>query len=153
MSVSLINFYLYLNIVVYIIPLIMFYLLISESQLTLQSLHTPNKSNYLTKMAVLFFLINLAGLPPLPGFFIKLNLFLIFLNYTNIISAIFFVVLNFIVFFFYIKSYRNLKYVLVNITYLPTYNQTILLLGIIAYICFFLLAAPYFYIHIYKLFI
>jgi NADH:ubiquinone oxidoreductase subunit 2 (subunit N) len=119
MSVSLINFYLYLNIVVYIIPLIMFYLLISESQLTLQSLHTPNKSNYLTKMAVLFFLINLAGLPPLPGFFIKLNLFLIFLNYTNIISAIFFVVLNFIVFFFYIKSYRNLKYVLVNITSLP----------------------------------
>jgi len=55
---------------------------------------------------VLFFL-NLAGVPPLPGFFIKLNLLFNFIECINIYLILIVLVANFTIFYFYVQFYKN----------------------------------------------
>lgn len=145
--------YIYLNMVIYCIPLIFFYLYLDNSETSLVILSKNNKKLFLVKLALLLFIVNLAGLPPLPGFFIKLNLFLILSNCTNLIVSLMFVVLNFVIFFFYVKSYKRLVYSKNKLNKLNTPLKNRLILLVLLYVVFFPLMYPYMMIWVYTIFI
>lgn len=75
------------------------------------SLINPQSNNNQILTLTLFnllFLLNLAGIPPLPGFFIKINLLVNIINYINIYLTIIIIFANFTIFYFYIKFYKTL---------------------------------------------
>lgn len=86
------------------------FLLFSSFQL----INLANSSSNANKLSVLilfnlFFFLNLAGIPPFPGFFIKLNLLVSLLKYINIYLIIILIIINFTIFYFYIQFYKNIE--------------------------------------------
>jgi NADH:ubiquinone oxidoreductase subunit 2 (subunit N) len=75
--------------------------------LTLKNIDNSNNEYVAAKLFTVLFFLNLAGIPPLPGFFIKLNLLLFLINYINIYTAIIIILFNFTIFYFYIQFYKN----------------------------------------------
>ena len=145
--------YIYLNLVIYCIPLIFFYLHLGDNLTGLHTLPKNNKKLFILKVASVLFISNLAGLPMLPGFFVKLNLFILLLSSTNLVISSLFVVLNFIIFFFYIKAYRKLAYTKCKLSRVGTLNKNKLVLFIVLYIVAFPLIYPYLAIAVQTVFI
>lgn len=142
-------YYIYLNIIIYLIPLVLFYFSLSESTNSLSGLTKLANKDILQKVTILFFILNLAGIPPLPGFFIKLNIFLIISKKINISMVLLFTVINFIIFFFYIKNYRKL---VPNKNKLSVTKVTNYILPLITYFVFYPLLAPYILINLLPIF-
>lgn len=57
----------------------------------------------------LFFFLNLAGIPPFPGFFIKISFLLNILQNINLHLVIILIIINFTIFYFYIQFYKNIE--------------------------------------------
>lgn len=86
------------------------FILFSSFQLI--NLHNSNSNaNKLSVLILfnLFFFLNLAGIPPFPGFFIKFNLLVSLLKYINIYLIIILIIINFTIFYFYIQFYKNIE--------------------------------------------
>lgn len=73
--------------------------------------HSNSNANKLSVIGLfnLFFFLNLAGIPPFPGFFIKLNLLMSLIKYINIYLIIILIIINFTIFYFYIQFYKNIE--------------------------------------------
>ena len=66
-------------------------------------------TNLITKLSITILFLNLAGVPPLPGFFIKFYLLLFFLKKSNFIINIILVTVNFTIFYLYIQFYKYIQ--------------------------------------------
>lgn len=88
--------------------------------LNLSSTTSNNHGHVVYALFSLLFFLNLAGIPPLPGFFIKINFLLNLIKYINIYLVIILIITNFTIFYFYIQFYKTItnysKVRLVNIT-------------------------------------
>jgi NADH:ubiquinone oxidoreductase subunit 2 (subunit N) len=76
---------------------------------TLKSTTNTSYGTVLFFLLNIIFFLNLAGLPPLPGFFIKLNLLLYILSNFNLLLIIILIIINFTIFYFYIQFYKTIK--------------------------------------------
>lgn len=72
------------------------------------STSNSNTSLIIIVFNILFFL-NLAGVPPLPGFFIKITFLLNLIKYINIYLIIILIIINFTIFYFYIQFYKSIQ--------------------------------------------
>jgi len=72
---------------------------------TIDDLSSFYNHSFFTKLSTILFFFNLIGVPLTPGFFVKVNIFsLLILNNVNISAVVGYVLINFIFFYFYIRS-------------------------------------------------
>lgn len=83
-----------------------FFVFILLQNQSLKNLGSTSSNNFSVIIFCTIFFLNLAGLPPLPGFFIKLNFLLLILTNIKIINIIILILVNFTIFYFYIQFYK-----------------------------------------------
>lgn len=94
----------------YTIITVLSFVVLSEHKVnSLKYLNSNTQSNILFPLTLVLFFLNLAGIPPLPGFFIKLNLLTFIINQANIVTITILVIVNFTVFYLYIQFYKNIN--------------------------------------------
>ena len=74
--------------------------------INLNNSSSNNKEHFFIILFNLIFFLNLAGVPPLPGFFIKINFLFNILNYINIYLLFIILIINFTIYYFYIQFYK-----------------------------------------------
>lgn len=143
--------YTYLIIIyLYILPTLFTFLIIND--LRLKKLNNINhlSGNFFKNLFFLIFLLNLAGLPPLPGFFLKLYLLNLFLKKINLITIVFLIVINFVAFYLYIRNYKNLTFIKKYFYFLYfSEKQYLLIVLFIFFMLFYFLFNSYFIIFLY----
>lgn len=93
--------------------------------LNLNATTSNNNGHLIYVLFSLFFFLNLAGIPPLPGFFIKINFLLNLVKYINLYLVIILIITNFTIFYFYIQFYKTVSnYSKIRVTNID-YTQSI----------------------------
>jgi NADH:ubiquinone oxidoreductase subunit 2 (subunit N) len=80
--------------------------------LQLVNLNNSTTNSNISLIIIIFnilFFLNLAGVPPLPGFFIKLTFLINLIKYINIYLIIILIIINFTIFYFYIQFYKTIQ--------------------------------------------
>lgn len=112
------------------------------SILTTQSFKSSffnNNQHSIFSWFILLFFLNLAGVPPLPGFFIKLNLLIPMLGHINIFLITILIVINFTIFYLYIQLYKNIQnYGKVKYCNIPSW----IVYGVLISLCLNIFAYP-----------
>lgn len=106
-NLLLTNYTIYVIILLYLIPTTIFFLIMDDDSISSLSNLSRYSGKTITKTVVILFFLNLAGLPPLPGFFLKLNLFVFFFKKCNLWVSLILVLFNYTSFYLYVSSLKS----------------------------------------------
>jgi len=135
-------FYLHMLLIYYFPAFILLILAINHKITTLAGFLKLTNQSVLFKIFIYLFILNLCGVPPLPGFFIKLSLIKYLSFYQNILITLILILYNFIIFYFFLKNikffslYKESSYFLGPLTFI---ELTLIYLCIYFFIFFFLI--------------